>query len=272
MQFFALILINIAMFAIFYLLISLKLERKATEFREKKLRRLMEEMIADFNETAERNITLLENRINTMKRLLQSPGGIRSLDVSVMDGEEESIGIAPAPEETHTARGADTVEKKKAGGNGNAQVGPTLSMAGEALVKGAGTLARKLRGLMTKPRESDGMEEPHAFPGDDISNPGERAVAERITGDTHHEPEFMEGRKSGSLIQKDFSALGSNAKKGTAADILAVEEEIMILFREAGDKYALVGDLYGKGYSIELISRSSGIPQGEIRLVLNLGI
>lgn len=46
----------------------------------------------------------------------------------------------------------------------------------------------------------------------------------------------------------------------------------MDLFRDAGDKYALVGDLYGKGYSIELISRCSGIPQGEIRLVLNLGI
>jgi hypothetical protein len=271
MQFFALILLNIAMFAIFYLLISLKLERKATEFREKKLRRLMEEMIAEFNETAERNITLLESRITTMKKLLQSPGGLKSLDVSVMGGEEGSIGHVPPPDEKSPARHADAVPKRRTRGHGSDQAVPGLAMAGEALVRGAGTLARKVRGLIAKATEPAAGDDIPAFPDGYATAESDRTGDLRENAEATGAQEILPQRSPGSLIRKDLSTLGAAVKQEPPAE-QAAEEEIAGLFNGAGDKYALVGDLYGKGYSIELISRCSGIPQGEIRLVLNLGI
>ena len=48
------------------------------------------------------------------------------------------------------------------------------------------------------------------------------------------------------------------------------EKELKRMFDESEDKYSLVGDLYRKGYSIETLSRHSGLPTGEIKLVLNL--
>ncbi|MBP7603936.1 MAG: hypothetical protein KBA15_08420, partial [Spirochaetes bacterium] len=48
------------------------------------------------------------------------------------------------------------------------------------------------------------------------------------------------------------------------------ETDIAGLFDESDDKYALISDLHRKGCPVELISRCSGIPAGEIRLVLNL--
>ena len=48
------------------------------------------------------------------------------------------------------------------------------------------------------------------------------------------------------------------------------EKGITGLFETSEDKYALISELYTQGYSIELIAKSSGIPMGEVKLVLNL--
>ena len=77
MQLLLLLLFNLFMGAVMYLVISLKLERSATEFRERKLRKEMDEIIREFNATAERNISILENRIKTMRRLLEKSGDIK---------------------------------------------------------------------------------------------------------------------------------------------------------------------------------------------------
>ncbi len=248
MQFFALIMINAAMFAIFYLLISLKLERKATEFREKKLRRLMEEMISDFNETAERNISLLEHRINTMKRLLNAKNGLSSLDVSVDDIPAEELREVYSGE---SSRGGTSAEH----GTGV----HAKSAVTDVITQGAGALAGKLRRLVAKAVDT-AVHAAAAREGAQAIDPGAEQASTRQV------------HKAESLIARELSSLRGEPNKETAPAALPDEEEIAGLFKKAGDKYALVGDLYGKGCSVELISRCSGIPQGEIRLVLNLGM
>lgn len=85
MQFAILLFINIILWTLFYFVISLKLERSASEFREKKMRREMDQIIQDFNATAERNISILENRISIMKRLLRQTGAYKEFSVDVRD-------------------------------------------------------------------------------------------------------------------------------------------------------------------------------------------
>src|SRR4030042_690730 len=104
MQFFFLFLFNVFLGAVLYLVISLKLERSATEFRERRLRKEMDEMIKEFNMTAERNISILESRIGMLRKLLEKSGDIKSLDIT-MSGEE------PDPRSGH--EGKETAPRKE---------------------------------------------------------------------------------------------------------------------------------------------------------------
>ncbi|MBN2858442.1 MAG: hypothetical protein JXN63_08580 [Candidatus Delongbacteria bacterium] len=65
------LLTNIFTGTVLYLVLSLKLEKSADEFRIKKLRREIDETIREFNATAERNISLLENRIRMVNKVLK---------------------------------------------------------------------------------------------------------------------------------------------------------------------------------------------------------
>ncbi|HPX90788.1 MAG TPA: hypothetical protein PKZ93_04650, partial [Spirochaetota bacterium] len=68
-----------------YLVMSLKIEKSSATFQEKKLRKEMGEIITEFNSTAERNITILENKISILKRLLNEAGNIKGIDMRVFD-------------------------------------------------------------------------------------------------------------------------------------------------------------------------------------------
>ena len=92
MQYFVFFIINIFILAVFYLIFSLKLERNASEFREKKLKKVMDEIMTEFNSSAERNISILEKKIDVMKRLLERAGELKSIDISLES--DESIKFA----------------------------------------------------------------------------------------------------------------------------------------------------------------------------------
>lgn len=260
MQFFALILLNSAMFVIFYLVISLKLERKATEFREKKLRRVMDEMINEFNETAERNITILENRISVMKRLLRQGGDVKFFEAEVFENEAETVSsnMAPAkntvqgPPEALTASGIRYKSRP-------AEIS-IASVAGAVKENALSFLAKVKHAAIKRldASRSSGISEELVF------SP-RSAVSQKET--------LTESDGLSFSIKKDYTDLPvSTVQTPVKAELPLEDEEIAGLFQEAGDKYALVGDLYGQGYPVEIISRASGIPMGEIRLVLNLGI
>ncbi|MCL2025951.1 MAG: hypothetical protein FWG92_04005 [Leptospirales bacterium] len=90
MYLFIIILVNIFIGVALYLIISLKLERSVSDFRQQRLRKEMDEMLKEFNLAAERNISLLESRINVMRRLLEQSGAFKGLDLVAGD---DGVGI-----------------------------------------------------------------------------------------------------------------------------------------------------------------------------------
>ena len=85
-----LIVVNIVLATIFYLIMRLRLERSVHTYQEKKLLKIMDEVIREFDSTAERNITILENRISIMKKLLIEAGRIKPIDLNSNEFDELS--------------------------------------------------------------------------------------------------------------------------------------------------------------------------------------
>ena len=84
MDFFILLVLNIFIGAIIFLLLSLKIEKTSSTFQEKKMR----ELISECDATAERYITLLENRISIAKKVLNlfdEAGSSRGVDFTISD-------------------------------------------------------------------------------------------------------------------------------------------------------------------------------------------
>jgi hypothetical protein len=79
--FLAAFLTSVLICTVFYLIIVLKIEKNSTKFFSARLRREMEEMINEFNLTAERNITLLESRIAVMQKLLERTGDYGKVNI-----------------------------------------------------------------------------------------------------------------------------------------------------------------------------------------------
>lgn len=256
MQFFILLFINIILWAAFYLVISLKLERSASEFREKRLRREMDAMIREFNETAERNISLLENRISIAKKLMAQSGALPQLDLSA-DGDlapELREGMDPgARAERDNGFGIDgtrTPAPKPLAPRPPLQLGEYLAMLKGYVRDRAASLGARLMNQMTGPGNSHAPLPPHD------STRGASAG-----------PAVEEGNR---LIKKEYADVEAMTTGKAGEDDGMDETRIAEMFMNSKDKYSLVADLYEKGCRVELLSRCSGISLGEIRLVLNL--
>lgn len=197
LTFFITIAVNILICTVFYLVVSLKIERSASEFRVKKFRKEMDDVIRDFNETADRNISLLENKIKLLKKMLEKNGLKDNIDFRVDKTQEESQIILNEgkqfPKKANNFKKEDLVYKKENGKKSN-------------------------------------------------SNVIDFTVADKINID-----------------------YGEEKKENTYSD-----EELSDLLKNAKDKHSVISKLYGEGYSAEIISRCSGIPTGEVKLILNL--
>ncbi len=257
MQLVILIIVNIALATVFYLVISLKLEKNASEYREKKFRREMDEVIREFNNTAERNISLLEHKINVMKKLLRESGQLSSLDITVGENrgleQEESSHDDPPAEADHAT---DTGKKE------------TEHRSFASLVTDGIDSLKKMVKDVSSSNESQKTED---------------GVPEADNTGMPPAPGIMKADKGSSLditLEKDFSSLFASRGENdinnkqveadeagtTAVDTSGLKE----MFNETGDKYGLVADLYKKGYPLDILARSSGIPLGELKLILNL--
>jgi hypothetical protein len=259
MQFFFLLLFNVFLGAVLYLIISLKLERSATEFRERRLRKEMDEIIKEFNMTAERNISILESRIGMLRKLLEKTGDIKSLDITMAGDEPDPLctgeGKETAPRKEHERQGVSrednrTVQDQEYGENN----------AGSMIKKGLLILFNKIINIL-QPR-NDGMPAYQSGTDDDGNIPEDADNECRPAQETR-------AGSAGTIIEKDLSgaipgpAVGKNP---------LTEAEIAELAALSDDRYQLVTILFEKGCAIEDISRYSGIPAGEVRLVLNLNI
>ncbi len=273
MQFGILIFINIILWALFYLVISLKLERSASEFREKRLRREIDGIIREFNETAERNISILENRIATMKKLLAHSGTLKRIDVNIGDdaaGENDLRGgedDAVFPGKLFNSASTNDRIKSAYGVKspaGNDFTHRSLKEQFRLLLRETGNkLANYLQ--RGEARNVKPPEKPNpAFPG------GGAKGSEKIT--LRNNPVPAVEKADGGLIERKFSDLHAMAidEVEKTGDPNLSETELSGMFENTGDKYSLIAELHRRGYDVGLLSRCSGISHGEITLVLNL--
>ncbi|MFW6365146.1 MAG: hypothetical protein ACOC2H_01585 [Spirochaetota bacterium] len=116
LNFFIILLTNISTGVIIYLILTIRLEKKTSSYEQEKVRREFEEVIRDFNESAERNISILENRIAVMKRLMKLSGTLESVDVEAADrvdapsknGKRDAYTIVKDLPETSMKAGAES--------------------------------------------------------------------------------------------------------------------------------------------------------------------
>jgi len=268
-------MINVFMGAALYLIISLKLERSASEFREKKLRKEMDEIIKEFNATADRNISILENRINVLKRLLERTGDLKSLDFTIDDEgiEKSSLNSAVVKEQISEKIVSD-----------NSEMISSTSVSDHHIQSGvAGTGDVKKRLLLYTENVIDIIRFYFKkFTGGQVSPPNipiefNYGSAEKV--DLH----ISDGDKDSEeiCIEKDFSDISQELSRKNeeipSSELTDDREEERVLdddlseiFAGSSDKYGLISQLHKEGHPIEMLSKHSGIPAGEIRLVLNL--
>ena len=236
LTFFATLLVNVLVGTIFYLVISLRIEKSASEVHVKKIRKEMDAMIREFNQTADRNISLLENRIAVMKRLLEK-GGEAGFDA--LTGEQMSPVSVPREDDEP----ADRHEAPAAHPKG---LGGAISHSAEFILSIGAGLKQAIREVNTI-REA------------------ERA-----------EKKALESRKNSAEPDADQGPDDAAAEKARAAKSAAIvreEKEIEKMFSRIADRkeaYALAGRLFAQGYSVERIAQLSGIPEGEVGLVVQL--
>ena len=256
MQFFFLLLFNLFLGAVLYLVISLKLERSATEFRTRRLRKEMDEMIGEFNATAERNISLLERRIRILRLLLDKAGDIRTLDMIAAEEEIDAGAEKVAEPLPRQAAGAPSAPRR--------EQHAAFAVPEPAMENNAGALIKKgLLLFVEKITHKHQTGRTGAIAGE------EDAIGYVPAASSGEYPGPGADRRR--LIEKDLSGVvPAEAAADTGSGPRLTEEEIIEIVTSSPDRYSMVSVLSERGCAIEEISRYSGIPIGEVRLVLNL--
>jgi hypothetical protein len=286
MQIILIILINIFMGAALYLLISLKLERSASEFHSKKLRKEMDEIMKEFNAAADRNISLLENKITVMKRLLEYSGDIQSVDFTVGDTSEsqkntnfDSSHVDSIDSEKKLKNTHDFIDRSNAvEDTGHSKKGLPIFIS-----RGIYTIYSQMSGFLSKFYNKEGIS---PLKGHNAEfQPVKKSQVAVMPEDFHEE--YSEKFSEEYSIEKTLSKKSFQDISGEVSDDIEVqsnnkslqaeteeaaftEEEIAELLTEHTDRHSLIMELYTKGCSMEKIAHYCGIPAGEVRLVLNL--
>jgi len=260
MEFLGLLLINVFIGVIFYLIITLKLEKSASDFREKKLWEEMDKMIQEFNATAERNISILEKKIRIMRTLLEKSGELKKIDLTVEDADD---------------REAATPESESSAAMAASDDAPDVSAAFRDERRGpdSGPAVQKLWPLLKEAFYSvlGGIAEYLAV----FIN---RRAGEWAGGPNHYEPADSAHAMrdvSGSdvrVIEKDFREIQTKISHGSGedSDVRPSEDDIMMIISSGKDRHSTVSLLHRKGCPDQDISHYMGIPVGEVRLILNL--
>ncbi|HOP63575.1 MAG TPA: hypothetical protein PK358_03500 [Spirochaetota bacterium] len=247
MEFFILFILNIFTGAVIYLMLSLKIERTSATFQEKKLKKEMGEIITEFNSTAERNVTLLENRINILRKLLNEKGDIRGIDLIVNDDKVKNLKQQNLEKESNVHEYIPDSREPAAFGKKDVSTKVKSKSDGSILVG----LIDKISNLSRDEKNKE--------------NSGDSGVPVKETGAgvdylVDSEIDFSYDTDDLNNGNPEINSSGQND----------VVEDIAVLFSNTADKYSLISDLHRRGYSVDDISRYSGLPSGEVRLVISL--
>jgi len=238
MDIFFMILFNLFTGSVIYLVLSLKIERTSSTFQEKRLKREMNEIMTEFNAAAERNISILENRIAVIKKMAGEKGIFKNFDYTVSD---EIV-------ENEIKQGNDSAEKSS-----SSQEGESASEYNNKEI----TVRNRDTGIIAA------FFDKISFIKKDVENAADFNINDNSFNDVS---EFS--------IEKDLSR-GSVLDYKVDDDIIPGiaeddAENIEELFLSSDDKYGLMCELYIKGYSVEELSKFSGIPAGEVKLIISL--
>ncbi len=279
MQLVILIMVNILIASIFYLVISLKLERSATEYRSKRLRKEMEELINEFNHTAERNLALLEYKINVLRELLKRADALPSLDITINDDNEKIKSAKKGKKKISQKENilfSDTTDTKEEGHTILREIPADISK------RESNKLHEKTIVYLEKENnESLPNNKNQVPPVKEQLSAIARILFDRVrlyivnkynkkTNDT-----YLAGTEniSADLTEDyDTSHTQHSAKTIETVALHIDEEELMAMYQNADDKYLMIAKLYSQGYPLQLLSKISGIPIGEISLILNLSM
>lgn len=278
MQLVILIMVNILIASIFYLVISLKLERSATEFRSKRLRKEMEELINEFNHTAERNLALLEYKINILRELLKKSDAVPSLDITINDESVVTANTKTRKKKTNKKEEKSAVKTINAPENIEAILEkPSFDISkmdsNELYNNSIVYLERKTAKTFSEnksqvPTVAQQLSEIAKLVLNKFSQYIEarynKKMADTFTVHSENAP---------YNIAEEYDVLQSQyEEKSSETPTPIVEDELIAMYNDADDKYLMIAKLYSQGYPLQVLSKISGIPIGEISLILNLSM
>lgn len=284
MQLIILIMVNILIASVFYLIISLKLERSATEFRSKRLRKEMEELINEFNNTAERNLSLLEYKINILRELLKRGDALNGIDITIDDENVQPLSAEKSKTKSHNRKNNLTAETKNTGKKHDAIIADIINQRN--VVNEMQSDFNNEKSINKQNNiESPIMEGNSAIPSvkeqllelsriivarikEYIKYKYKKNVAMKDLSDVHyHEMQDM----STTSFQSDSYILEESMTKTSEEDTSNVDETVLQqMYENADDKYLFIAKLYSRGYTLQMLSKISGITISEISLILNL--
>ncbi|MDY6934235.1 MAG: hypothetical protein SVZ03_08440 [Spirochaetota bacterium] len=282
MNIFFLVIINFTIGFFFYLIIRLKLEKSTTTYKEIKLRREMDEIIREFDATAERNISILENRIAVMKRILFEAEKLTAIDFSIKDysisNNVDKESLSKATMRLDKAENIDKNNDDALSVISNYEAGRShgmvqfrriclnrfnqfLSLVPDSLSNISKQLKDLFKGFkVNRGKGGNGYEEL-----DKGGITGNGRGADIIDSRCDDNPD---------LNLKDDDYIDSAriiALDSDGLDNLDLSEDyISGLFMISRDKYSLIPELHNKGCPIDTLSKCSGIPIGEVKLILDL--
>ena len=284
MQLIILIMVNILIASVFYLVISLKLERSATEFRSKRLRKEMEELINEFNNTAERNLSLLEYKINILRELLKRGDALNGIDIIIDDENVQPLSAEKSKTKSHNRKNNLTAETKNTGKKHDAIIADIINQRN--VVNEMQSDFNNEKSINKQNNiESPIMEGNSAIPSvkeqllelsriivarikEYIKYKYKKNVAMKDLSDVHyHEMQDMPA----TSFQSDSYILEESMTKTSEEDTSNVDETVLQqMYENADDKYLFIAKLYSRGYTLQMLSKISGITISEISLILNL--
>ena len=254
MDIFLLFIFNIFTGAVIFLILSLKIEKTSSTFQEQKLRKEMGEIITEFNSTAERNITLLENRISVLKKLLNENGSLKGIDFTVDDKKINNIQMSNDKKDEQYSDSKDALKERKR------DIAENKIQTPDEQHNIIGTFMDKIQSFNKI---------------ENTAVPKEKPKKSYISGSRK---EIEKPSSSFSIIEKEVKILPIKSSKiDFSADeeiTLSYENEKIVdleeLFQTTDDKYLLIAELFSQGHSVEELSKHSGLPAGEIKLVISL--
>jgi hypothetical protein len=236
----------------------------------------MDEIIKEFNEISERNISILENRIAVARRILEASGKLKTVDLQVGDVDggmknidaAEASGSRPGEDRARDKRGtalSSDFKQKRITEDTQRAAGANASLK-DAFKNAASDMFGLMKEIASDTAMRSRIISKRNSPAHD-SEPGDTGGLLKASANGVK----SSGRESENHRTKNESASPRQVvEEQDEREGMMDEAELSELFGVAENKYSLVSNLYTQGYSVDLISRSSGIPVGEVRLVLNL--